>query len=67
MLALRHADGSEQVLVLTDLLTGRNYGIEEAELTEPVREWLTRTTAKRRAQAQAAAAQEAEERRAAEE
>jgi hypothetical protein len=59
MLALRHADGSEQVLVLTDLLTGRNYGIDEAELTEPVREWLVRTTAKRRAQA--AAARRAEE------
>ncbi len=44
MLALRHVDGSEQVLVLTDLLTGRTYGIDEAELSEPVREWIRRKT-----------------------
>lgn len=48
MLALRYEDGSEQVLVLTDLLTGRSYGIDEADLTEPVREWIRRTTADRR-------------------
>lgn len=49
MLALRYEDGSEQVLVLTDLLTGRSYGIDEADLSEPVREWIRRTTVDRRA------------------
>ena len=47
MLALRYEDGSEQVLVLTDLLTGRSYGIDEADLTEPVKEWIRRTTGER--------------------
>ncbi len=48
MLALRHDDGSEHVLVLTDLITRRTYGIDEAELSEPVREWLLETVSRKR-------------------
>jgi hypothetical protein len=59
MLALRHSDGSEHVLVLTDLITRRTYGIDEAELSEPVRKWLQETISRNpRAERRAASAED---------